>query len=297
MTVLITGASGLIGSHLCRALSANGADVIALTHQTKNPVLSSIPKNSIEITPCDIRDRANLDLVFRYYQPDAVFHLAAALPYDVKPDYHEVNMVGSRNVLELSRGYEVKQFIFSSSMSVYTRPQYLPVDEEHPVVPKTTYGEGKLQVERMIPEFGIPYTIIRYAGVYGVGQKNGRAVGTFVQQALAGEPIVVNGDGSQSSDFISVHDAVDGTIRVLGRQGTFNIGSGQEMSLLGLAQMVVRLTGSKSEIVLDGGAVDRPFRFVADIGKARRELGFNPSGIEDGLRKYIEEIKENEASR
>ena len=293
MPILVTGASGLLGRHLCARLLRDGYDVVGLVHREP---LHLENRESSHFTPCrgDITDVSSLDGIFRSRDIEGVFHLAATLPYDRDPQYYKVNVMGSRNVLNVCATPQVKFFVFASSMSVYGRPEYLPVDEEHPTNPSNGYGQSKLDTEQEIPLYGISYTILRYSGMYGLGQKNGRAVRNFVEQAMRGEPITVDGDGGQSSDFVYVDDAVEGTMLALGKQGVFNIGSGQETSLLELARMVVEITGSKSEIVVGGDPVDRPFRFVSDIGKARRELGYCPGDLVEGLREYIEEACNND---
>lgn len=284
--ILVTGASGLLGYHLCKRLLQDGHGVIGLVHKTP------LKSHTTRFKACkgDVTKLESLLNIFTHNKIDTVIHLAAALPYDMNPKYFQVNVVGSGNILELSRQYDVKRFIFASSMSVYSRPEYLPVDESHPASPQSMYGKNKYCIENVLPEYGIPYTILRYSGMYGIGQKQGRAIGTFVKQVLNNEPITVNGDGSQSSDFIYVKDAVEGTILALDKPGIYNIGSGQEMSLLELAKLVVKLTDSKSEIILDKKPVDRPFRFVSDISKARKELGFNPMSVEEGIKAYIDEV-------
>ena len=293
MAILVTGASGLLGRHLCARLLRDGHRVIGLVHREPLHLENSRFASCVG----DITDVSSLERIFRSHDIKGVFHLAAALPYDWNPRYYAVNVVGSRKVLNMCADYKVRFFVFASSMSVYGIPKYLPVDEEHPTKvltnPDRDYGQSKLGTEQEIPLYGIPYAILRYAGMYGVGQKNGRAVRNFVQQAMKGEPITVNGDGSQSSDFVYVEDAVEGTMLAISKhkQGIFNIGSGQETSLLELARMVVKITGSKSEIAIGGGPVDRPFRFVSDIGRARRELGYSPMGLVDGLRNYIEDVQ------
>jgi UDP-glucose 4-epimerase len=292
MTILVTGASGLLGRHLCARLLRDGYRVVGLVHHEP---LRLENREGSRFTSCvgDITDVSSLERIFRGHDIEGVFHLAAALPYDRNPQYYDVNVVGSRIVLNMCIAHKVKFFVFASSMSVYGRPEYLPVDEGHPANPDNGYGCSKLDTEKDIPLYGIPYTILRYSGMYGAGQKKGRAVKNFVSQALKGEPITVDGDGSQSSDFVYVEDAGEGTMLAMSKhsQGIFNIGSGQETSLLELARMVVEITGSRSEIVLGGGPVDRPFRFVSDIGKAKRELGYCSSGLVDELRRYIEDIR------
>ena len=296
MVTLVTGASGLIGSHLCEKLVANGTDVIALTHKTDNPVLSSIPQGDIEIAPCDIQDYDNLSQVFDYYQPDTVFHFAAHLPSTPNPDFIKVNVIGTSNLLDICYRKGVKNFLYASSMSVYSAPPVrLPVDEEHPTRPDDDYGRTKLIGELLCECYSkvMRTVVVRFSSVFGLGD-NSRVAYYFMRNAVTGKAIQVDGDGSQSSDFIYVDDAVQGAILAMekGKSGeVYNIGSGQETSVLTLASLIARLASPHVEVKLSGELATRPFRFAADISKAGRELGYNPHEIVDGLRKYREEMK------
>ncbi len=296
MTILITGASGLIGSHLCKKLAETAADVIALTHNAVNLVLASIPRGTIEITSCDIRDYDKLSLVFSYYRPDTVFHFAAHLPSTASPDFIKVNVTGTSNLLDICYRKGVKNFLYASSMSVYSAPPVrLPVDEVHPTLPGDTYGRTKLIGEILCECYSkvINTVVIRFSSVFGLGD-NSRVAYHFMRSALSGKTIQVDGDGSQSSDFIYVDDAVEGAILATekGKSGeVYNIGSGQETSVLELANLIAGLVEPNAEVKLSGKLATRPFRFVADIGKARRELRYSPSDLADGLRKYREEMR------
>ena len=297
MTILVTGASGLIGSHLCRTLSANGVDVVALTHKANSPVLASIPQGEIEIASCDIQNHDNLNLIFSYYHVDTVFHFAAHLPSTPNPDFIRVNMVGTSNLLDICHSKGVKNFIYASSMSVYSAPPVrIPVDEEHPTRPDDNYGRTKLIGELLCECYSkvMGTVVVRFSSVFGRGD-NSRVAYHFMRSAVDGKDIQVDGDGSQSSDFIYVDDAVLGAMLALenGKSGEiYNIGSGQETSVLGLANLVAGLVEPSVKVKLSGKPATRPFRFAADIGKARRELGYVPSSLVDGLRKYREETKQ-----
>lgn len=298
MTILITGASGLIGSRLCTRLAGNEADIVALTYKTNNPVLASIPQGDIEIATCDIRGYDNLSLIFSYYQPDTVFHFAAHLPSTANPDFIQVNVIGTSNLLDISHRKKVKNFIYASSMSVYsTPPTRLPVDEYHPARPDDVYGKTKLIGELLCGCYArvMRTVVVRFSSVFGVGD-NSRVAYHFIRSALSSQAIQVDGDSSQSSDFICVDDAVQGAILASekGKSGeVYNIGSGQETSVLELANLIAGLVEPNVEVKLSGKPATRPFRFVANISKARRELGYSPSNLVEGLRRYREEIRGN----
>jgi len=294
LTILITGASGLVGAHLCKKLAENGVDVVGLTHKTKNSVLASIPQGDIEIAVCDIQDYDNLNLIFSYYQPDTVFHFAAHLPHTTNSEFIKVNVLGTSNLLDICYRKGVKNFIYASSMSVYsTPPEHSPVSEKHSTRPDDIYGKTKLIGELLCGCYSrVMRTVsIRFSSVFGP-EDNSRVAYHFMQSALSGNPIRVDGDGSQSSDFIYVDDAIQGAVLALekGKSGeVYNIGSGQETSVLELANMIAGLGSPPVEVELSGKPATRPFRFVADISKARRELGYSPGSLVDGLKKYQEE--------
>ena len=294
MTVLVTGASGLIGSHLCKRLSDEGVTVIGLTHNRENPLLSAIHTIS-----CDVQSHKVLDSIIGSYRPETVFHFASHLPHTPNPDFIDVNVNGTVNLLDACYRNKVKNFIYASSMSVYsTPPVHLPVDENHPTRPSDTYGRTKLIGELLCNCYcGVMRVIsVRFSSVFGVGDES-RVVSRFMQSALAGKPIEVDGDGSQSSDFIHVDDAVEGTLLALdkGVSGeVYNIGSGQETSILELATLISDMYDPSASINSTNKPATRPFRFVADINRARRELGYTPSLMIDGLKKYREELDDKE---
>ena len=285
MTILITGASGLIGSHLCRTLTEEGKDVVGLCHSH----LISVRSNQ-RVDVCDLTDYDDVSTTLGLYNPDTVFHFAAHLPVTPNPDFIKVNVIGTNNLLAACYRKGVQNFIYASSMSVYsTPPEYLPVNEEHPTRPDDNYGKTKLVGELLCECYSkvMKTTAVRFSGVFGIG--NFRVVYRFMQSALSGQPILLDGDGSQSSDFIYVDDATRGAILALekGKSGeVYNIGSGRETSVLELANLIAVLGEKKVEVKLSGEPSPRPFRFVADIEKARRELGYDPRDLTDGLRKY-----------
>ncbi len=298
MTILVTGASGLIGSHLCKRLVDNGEDVVGLTYKTSNPLLVSIIRSNLVTERCDIRDYSAVKSIIRKYSPQTVFHFAARLPHTANPDFIEVNVIGTTNLLDACYTNRVENFIYASSMSSYsTPPSYLPINEEHPTRPDNDYGRTKLIGELLCECFSevLRAVVIRYSSVFGVGDTV-RAAYHFMKASLTGQTILVDGDGSQSSDFIYVNDAIDGALQVLdkGRSGqVYNIGSGQETSVLGLACHINHLSSPVPGVALSKKPATRTFRFVADIGKARSELGYNPSSLLEGLRKYREGMQKN----
>jgi UDP-glucose 4-epimerase len=171
------------------------------------------------------------------------------------------------------------------------------VDEEHPTQPDDIYGKTKLIGELLCECYSrvMRTVVIRFSSVFGRGD-NSRVAHHFMKSAVAGQTILVDGDGSQSSDFIYVDDAMRGAMLALERGDSgeiYNIGSGQETSVLELANLIAGLGNKRSEMVevkLSGQPATRPFRIVADIEKARKELGYCPGDLVDGMGKYREEM-------
>lgn len=279
MIILVTGASGLIGSRLCQRLTLEGHQVAGLTH-----------------TKCDICDYDTVYRAIELYRPDTVFHFAAHLPSTPNPEFIKVNVLGTVNLLDACYRNQVKDFVYASSMSVYSAPpEYLPVDENHPVECADLYGKTKQIGELLCQcyENAMHVPIIRFSSVFGPGD-NSRVAYHFMKSSLSGEPIRVDGDGSASSDFIYVDDAVEGALLAWkhGKSGEiYNIGSGKETTILELANLTAGLADPRVDVVLSGRGATRPFRFVADIGKARRELRYEPSLLEDRLKKYWKEAE------
>jgi len=228
-----------------------------------------------------------------------ILHLAAQLPNgsDLSNPflYFDINARGTLNILDAAYLNSVDKFIYTSSMSVCSEPpKYLPADENHPVQPSTIYGVSKLEGELYCNLYSkaINMVVLRYSGAYGQGERKSNAIPTFIDQASNNRPITIYGDGMQTSDFIYIKDVVQGTLLALekNRPGVYNIGSGEEISVRDLAKRITNFTNSKSEIVLTNKDAERSFRFVLDITKSRKVLGYSPHSFDEGLRTYIKEF-------
>jgi nucleoside-diphosphate-sugar epimerase len=245
----------------------------------------------------DVRDKERLDEIITYYKVKTIFHLAALVPYVVGDDVIGVNAVGTRNLLKSAYQCGVEEFIYSSSLSVYSvPPEKLPVPETHPTKPDNAYGMSKVLGEKCcnVMSQSMKTVIVRYAGAFGKGMEPSRVIPQFVGKALKNQILEIMGDGNNSSDFCYVDDLVNGTILAWqkGKTGqTYNIGSGQETFLFSLADGIVRRMNSKSEIRVMGNKIDRPFRFYLSIKKAQKELGYEPIPFIDRLGQYIESVE------
>ena len=229
----------------------------------------------------------------------AIFHLAAQIPDGNSPKnpsiYFETNVRGTLNLLDTAYQNGVEKFIYASSMSVYSEPPcYLPVDEEHPTKPVASYGASKMSGEFYCNLYAkvLDIAILRYSATYGPRDRKSSLMLTFCRQALKNEPVTIYGDGTQSSDFVYIDDTVRGTLLVWdnNKSGIYNIGSGEETSVKRLAERIIYITGSDSEIVFVKKDTDRPFRFYLDISKSRKELSYSPLLLDQGLRIYAKAL-------
>lgn len=294
--ILVTGASGFVGSHLCNRLVKEGYQVLGITHNRINPMTETLLQNkNFKVVNGDIIDEKFVRSIFLNNEIDTVFHLAAHIPNASGLDYMGVNVKGTCTLLTESDEYNVSNFIYASSMSVYSEPTvFLPVTEEHPVGNTNSYGVSKLQGESACKRFSnnMIITILRYASVYGKGCRQPLVVARFVDFARNNLPLTIYGDGSQSSDFVYIDDVINGNLLAWRKDKSdlYNIGSGQEITILELAQNIIKIFNSKSEIVFAEVESTRPFRFYSDISKAKIELGYSPMVLAEGLKLYAKEL-------
>lgn len=301
--ILVTGASGFIGSHLCKELIKKGYVVFGLAPNDKAKNLKSlVNKKNFYFKKGDIRNFNAVSRIIKKNNIKVIFHLAAILPNQKEFEnpfmFSDINARGTLNLLHSAYLNGVQKFICSSTSSVYSEPpKYLPMDENHPTCPSTIYGASKLEGELYCKVYSkvMNVVVLRYCGAYGVGQDKHYATYRFIKQALNNKPITIYGDGNQTTDFTYIGDIVNGSILTMerARSGTFNISSGQETSIKKLAETIIKLTNSKSKIVFTGKKTDRPFRFVLDVKKAKKVLGFRPFSLKEGLLKYISEFKKD----
>ena len=297
-TCLVTGGAGFLGSHLCDELLAREHRVICVDN-LETGTLENI---------AHIRDprftALNRDITEPYYvdEPvDLVFHLASpASPIDyLRLPLHtlKVGSHGTHHTLGLAKAHRAR-FLLASTSEVYGDPQVHPQVESYwghvnPIGPRGVYDEAKRYAEALTMAYhrqqGVDTAIVRIFNTYGARMRpyDGRAIPTFVRQALAGLPLTVFGEGTQTRSFCYVSDLIRGLIALAesGHHDPVNIGNPDEFTLLALAQIVLAVTGSDSEIIFSELPIDDPKQRRPDITLARELLGWEPKiALEDGLR-------------
>jgi dTDP-glucose 4,6-dehydratase len=301
--IVVTGAAGFLGSHLCDRLLERGDEVVGLDNLVTGKVANiehNFGRPGFTFVEHDVST-----YLWVPGEVDAVMHLAS--PASPK-DYLEmpiqtlkVGSLGTHNGLGLARAKGATFFLASTS-EVYGDPQVHPQPEEYwghvnPVGPRGVYDEAKRFAEAMTMAYhrhhGLEVRIVRIFNSYGerMRPQDGRVVSNFVMQALRGEPITIYGDGSQSRSFCYVADEVRGFLALLDsdQTGPINIGNPGEFTIRELADIVIELTGSSSEIVHEPLPVDDPVQRQPDITKARTLLGWEPTvDLREGLRRTIE---------
>jgi len=272
-TILVTGGLGFIGAHLTRKLASLGFDVATV----------DLKPNSASYC-ADITSLASLNMVFKKVLPQIVFHLAVYGFEESEQNPEKsmlTNAIGTLNVLKLAKKHDVQKVVFSSSGTVYGKPETLPLNESHPTNPRSVYGVTKLAGEffcRMMMTRGLNITILRYSNVLGPNRNFG-VIHIFKERTLKGLPLPVFG-GRQSNDYIYVGDVVDANVKCIlkGDGETFNIGSGKEVSIMELACALRKKYGGTNEIQVQPSRPHDPtWRFCYDASKAEKVLGWKPT--------------------
>ncbi len=301
-TCLVTGGAGFLGSHLCDHLLGHGHRVICVDNLETGSLenISQIRDGAFRFAMLDITSRYEIE------EPvDVVYHMASpASPIDyARLPLHtlKVGAYGTHNSLGLAKAKRAR-FLLASTSEVYGDPQIHPQPESYwgnvnPIGPRGVYDEAKRYAEALTMAYlrqqGVDTCIARIFNTFGPKMRphDGRAVPTFLRQALADKPVTVFGDGSQTRSFCYVDDMVRGLVTLAESDvhEPVNLGNPDEMSLLEMAQLIVELTESRSEIVFEALPVDDPKIRQPDISRARDLLGWQPEmSCREGLRKTIE---------
>lgn len=304
---MVSGGAGFIGSHLCEALLSGGHDVLALDNfitGSRDNLQALKGKPGFEFRQCNVNEEIRIEGDVRY-----VLHFASpASPpqYDANPIHTlKVGTVGTMNMLGLARA-KGATFLLASTSEVYGDPLVHPQPETYwgnvnPIGPRGCYDEAKRCAEAFAMAYhrahAVDTRIIRIFNTHGPRMQvsDGRAVPNFMAQAIRGEPLTVYGDGSQTRSLCYVADLVRGVLAALqkGDEMPVNLGNPHELTVLELARIIVRLAGSKSEIVFKELPIDDPKQRRPDITRARQLLGWEPEvAVEDGLRRTLEYFRQ-----
>ena len=307
MKALVTGAAGFIGSHLCERLLADGCTVIGIDNfddfydpQIKRRNISGCLKNkNFQLIEADIRDSTAMDEVVGD-GVEIIVHLAARA--GVRPSiaqpllYADVNINGTMVLLQAAAKHKVAKFIFGSSSSVYGNSEKLPFSEDDnvdfPISPyAATKKAGELICHTYHHLYGIAITCLRFFTVYGPRQRPDLAIHKFAKLIEQGKPIPVYGDGTMMRDFTYIDDIIDGTVAAMQKYAGFeiyNLGESKPITVNDLVTEIEKALGKKpvrEYVPAQPGDVERTY---ADVSKAVRELGYNPSTtIQAGLTKFV----------
>lgn len=317
MNVLVTGAAGFIGSHLCEKLIDCGHFVIGVDNfddfyplRFKILNIQNLKENkNFQFYQSDIRDQETLVNIFSATNVDVVIHLAAKA--GVRPsiesiaEYYDVNINGTINLLEAMKKFGISRMIFASSSSVYGNNEKVPFSEtdrvDNPISPyASTKKSGELLCYVYYHLYQFDITCLRFFTVYGPRQRPDLAIHKFTKLIGEDKPIPFYGDGSTSRDYTYIEDIVEGircALERLSGYNIYNLGESKIITLKYLVETISRTLG-KSPILntlpLQQGDVNRTF---ADISKAKSELGYNPKyDFETGIQRFIDWFRNNEAS-
>jgi dTDP-glucose 4,6-dehydratase len=300
-TCLVTGGSGFLGSHLCDALLTRGHRVICVDNFDTGSLanIQHLRRPEFVFMHSDVTDPFFVDETV-----DFVYHFASpASPIDyLRLPLHtlKVGSYGTHHALGLAKLHRAR-FVTASTSEVYGDPQVHPQPESYwghvnPIGPRGVYDEAKRYAEALTMAYhrqqGVDTAIVRIFNTYGPRMRphDGRAIPTFLRQALQDRPITVFGDGSQTRSFCYVDDLIEGIIRLAesGVHQPVNIGNPNEFTLLELAKTVIEVTGSRSEIVFEALPTDDPHVRQPDITLARELLGWEPKvQLREGLERTV----------
>ena len=307
LDVLVTGADGFIPSFVCDRLVELGANVTALIRRNSSNEIKSIPHliDKLKIRWGDITDLSLL--LEETKEIDVIYHLGAVshVQYSLynPVETYQTNTLGTMNVLEASRINNVKRVVHAGSAEVYGKPETVPIEENHPLEPRSPYAAGKVASDRLMfayyCTYGLPVVMSRFFGIYGPRQSIEKAIPKFILQIHNKKSPCVYGDGKQSRDYMFVTDAADAYTRlgladnVIGQ--AMNIGTGIETDIATLARLIIKIMGAKIEPNFTGKiSPGEAGRLVCNPTKGMKLLDWKPTiSLEDGLKQTVDYYLKN----
>lgn len=310
MNILVTGGAGFIASHIADKLLAMDNKVVVLDNLVSG-YRHNVP-DSATFVEGDISDPTLVPDILKEHGIEVIIHHAAQM--DVRKSVDDpafdatINILGTLNLLEAARLNNVRKFVFASTGgAIYGEQDFFPADESHSTNPVSPYGISKLASEKYIHyyhvQYGLEYSILRYANVYGPRQNpHGEAgvVAIFCKMLLAGKQVTINGDGLQSRDYVYVADIVDANIRALehGEPLLANVGTGIETDVVQLYQHLADAADSKISAGHGPGKPGEQRRSVISASRLSDATGWKPTvTIEEGLRKTFAAFKESASKK
>ena len=309
-SVLVTGGEGFIGSHLVEQLLQEGAKVRALIHYTPSGRLGWLKERAddVEVLAGDVRDAGRVLQAVK--GTDVVFHLAALIgipySYEAPESYVQTNVLGTYNVMMAARQSDVQRIVQTSTSEVYGTARRVPIDETHPLQPQSPYSASKIGADMLalsfFHSFRLPVSVVRPFNTYGPRQSTRAIIPTVLAQLYQGSGEVRIGSTTPTRDFNFVEDTARGFLavaacdRALGE--VVNVGSGREISIGDLVELLVKVSGRSATIVSESSRLRPPGsevqRLLCDNTRAREWAGWAPQvTLEDGLRRTAEWVAGN----
>ena len=296
MKILVTGGAGFIVSNLLDRLINEGHETLILDDFSTGNKKFVNPKS--QVVRADIRDAMAVHKAFEDFKPEALLHLAAHIHLrksieNPEMDY-EINVIGSKNILESCIKHGVKRFTFSSSAAVYGDNQNLPIKESEPIAAQTQYGKSKAEIEvelkEKVQKNGIKAVVLRYANVYGPRQGTvgeGGVIAVFCQRLNSGEPLKINGNGEQTRDFVFVDDIVDANLKVLSSKKDFavyNVSTSKETTINDIAEKLLSISKKGVKVEHSDAIKSEVIRNSLDNTLIKQEMGWEDKvSLEEGL--------------
>jgi UDP-glucose 4-epimerase len=306
LKILVTGGAGFIGSKVADGFIQQGHKVTIIDNLSTG--FESNLNKKAKFYKVDIRSSV-IDKIFEKTKPDVLCHHAAQI--NVRKSTNDpifdadVNIMGSLNLLNACVKHKVKKVIFASTGgAIYGEQDYFPADEKHPANPLSPYAVTKLTIEKYLhfyrETYGIQYVSLRYANVYGPRQNplgEAGVVAIFAEKLLSNKEAVINGDGTQTRDFVFVDDVLESNLLVLDypKSDIFNIGTGIETDINTVFRLLKKMTGSNQKELHGPAMPGEQQRSVLDFSKAKRVLKWSPKhSLKEGMAKTVEFFRKSE---
>ena len=304
--ILVTGGAGFIGSHLCKKLLDEGNDVLCIDNY-----FTGTKKNISDLFKSTYFEAIRHDICFPLYvEVDEIYNLAcpaSPIHYQYDPvQTTKTTVHGAINMLGLAKRINAR-ILQASTSEVYGDPDVHPQVENYwgnvnPIGPRSCYDEGKRCAETLFFDYhrqhDLDIKVVRIFNTYGPNMhpNDGRVVSNFIMQALTNQDITVYGNGEQTRSFCYIDDLINGMMKMMSSKkqvtGPINLGNPVEFKIIELAQMIIKLTNSKSKIINKGLPIDDPVRRKPDISKAKKDIGWEPNiDVLDGLKTTIDYFK------